>query len=96
MQGKRIARRYVTRQRRIPGDDLRRADEIKVCGHQRRHVQRLANVAGRVGPVRIRMLVEERPARREIEQRSASQHRQRAVCGRPSENGSPRVHVATP
>ena len=62
MQGKGIAWRRVLRQRRIPGDDLRRAGEIKPGGRQRRHVQRLADMAGGIRP--IRMLVEERAARR--------------------------------
>jgi hypothetical protein len=93
MQGEGIARRSVLRQRRISGDDLRRADDVKARSHQRRHVQCLADVAGRIGP--IRMLVEECAARRKIEQRSTSQHRQSAVYSRPSENRSPRMHRVT-
>jgi hypothetical protein len=96
MQGEGIAWRNVPQQRRIPGDELRCANEIKVRGHQRRHMQRLADVAGRIRPIRIPMLVEEGTARRKVEQRSTSQHRQCAVHGRSSENGSPRRHQATP
>ncbi len=49
----------------------KRADKVKPGSRQRRHVQRLADVAGGIGP--IRMFVEERAARRKIEQRGASQ-----------------------
>jgi hypothetical protein len=71
MQREGIARRYMLRQRRIPGNDLRRADKIKPRRRQRRHMQRLANMAGRIGP--ICMLVEQGAARCKIEQRSASE-----------------------
>jgi hypothetical protein len=64
MQRKGIAWRRVLWQRRIPGDDLRSPDQIKPRGRQRRHVQRLADMAGGIGP--IRMLVEEGAARRKI------------------------------
>ena len=85
MQGEGIAWRRVLRQRGIPGDDLRRAGEIKPGGCQRWHVQCLADVAGGIRP--IRMLVEERAARRKKEQSSAGKHRQRAACYASSENG---------
>ena len=93
MQRKGIAWRCVLRQRRIPGHDLRRADKVKPGGRQRRHVQRLADMAGVLRP--IRMLVEERSARGEIEQRGASHQRQRVARNRSSENGFLRMHLST-
>ena len=93
MQREGITRRYVLWQRRIPCDDLKRADKVKPRCRQRRHMQRLANMAGRIGP--IRMLVEQGAARCKIEQRSASQKRQRATRSVRSEDSSPVVHRAT-
>ena len=93
MKGEGIAWRCVLRQRRIPGDDLRRADQVKPRGRQRRHVQRLADMAGVLGS--IRMLVEQRSARRKIEQRSASQQRQRAARSHLPENRFLRMHLST-
>jgi hypothetical protein len=93
MQRKGIAWRCVLRQRTIPGYDLRLADEIQTRSRQRRHVQRLADMAGSVGP--IRMLVEERTARSEIEQRGASQQRQRAAHSHSPENSFLRIHLST-
>src|SRR5713226_2988210 len=93
MQRKGMAWRYVLRQRRIPSDHLRRADQVQPGSRQRRHVQRLANMAGVLRP--IRMLVEERTARRKIEQRGASQQRQRAARNRSPENPFLRIHLST-
>ncbi|PYM05564.1 MAG: hypothetical protein DMF15_15490 [Verrucomicrobia bacterium] len=70
MQRKGIAGRYVLGQRRIPGDDLKRAVKAYPGSRQGRHVQRLANMARRVWP--IRMLVKEAAARRKKDQSSAS------------------------
>lgn len=64
MQRKGIAWRCVLCQRRIPSDDLRSPDQIKPRGRQRGHVQRLADMAGGIGT--IRMLVEKGAARRKI------------------------------
>src|SRR6266478_2828870 len=64
MQREEIACRHVLRQRRIPGDDLRCAAEVQPCSRQRRHMQRLADMAGSIGPIRV--LVEERTARGEV------------------------------
>ena len=80
-------------ERRIPGDDLRRADEIQPRGRQQRHVQRLADMAGGIRP--IRMLVEQSAARGKKEQRGASQQRQRAAHEHSSEDGPLRLHQAT-
>jgi hypothetical protein len=88
-----IAWRCVMRQRRIPGYDLRRANKIQPGSRQRRHVQRLADMASSIGP--IRMLVEKRSARSKIEQRGASQQRQRAAHNCSPENRSLRIHLST-
>ena len=53
-------------------------------------MQRLADMAGRIEP--MRMLVEKRAARRKKEQRGASKQRQRAARNCPPENGYPPVH----
>src|SRR5260370_16667207 len=90
MQRKGIAWGCVLRQRRIPGNDLRRADKVKPGSRQRRHVQRLADVAGGIGP--ILMFVEERAPRRKIEQRGASQQRQRVAPNPSPQNGYPPFH----
>src|SRR5260370_28101664 len=50
MQREEIAWRHVLRQRRIPGDDLRCAAEVQPCSRQRRHVQRLADMARGIPP----------------------------------------------
>ena len=70
MQRKRIARRQMLRDRKRPGDNLRRADEVQWGRRQRRHVQRLANMAGGVRTLRV--FVKETAARRKIQQRGAS------------------------
>src|SRR6266849_5146230 len=93
MQREGIAWRCVLGQRRIPGDNLRRADKVKPGSRQRRHVQRLAHMAGGIGP--LRMLVEEGAAHGKIKQRGASQQRQRAARNRSAENGFLRIHRST-
>ena len=93
MQREGIAWRGVLRQRRIPGDDLRRADEVQPGSRQRRHVQRLAHVAGSIGPIRV--LVEKGAARGEKKQRGASQQRQRAAHNGSPENAFLRIHLST-
>ena len=93
MQRKGIAWRCVLRQRRIPGDDLRRADEVQPGGRQRGHVQRLADMAGVLRP--IRMLVEERTARRKEQQGSAGHQRHRAAHSGSSENRFLQMHLST-
>jgi hypothetical protein len=85
-----IAWRGVLRQRRKPGDGLRRVDEIQRGSRQRRHVQCLADMAGVLRP--ICMLVEERTACGKIEQRGASHQRQRAAHNPSPENGYPPMH----
>jgi len=70
MQREGIAWRRVLRQRCIPGDDLRRADEIEPGSRQRRHVQRLADMAGIVGALGVPM--GQRRAKREVQQSATS------------------------
>ena len=56
-------------------------------------MQRLADMAGGIGP--IRMLVEERTARRKKQQRGASQQCQPAAYKRSPENRFLRIHLST-
>jgi hypothetical protein len=93
IERKRISWRRVLWQRGVPGDDLRCADEVQPGSRQRVQVQRLANVASRIGPVG--MLVEERAARRKKEQRGACENRQRAAYSGSPENGFLRLHLST-
>jgi hypothetical protein len=93
MQREGIAWRYVLRQRRIPGDDLRPADEVQPGSRQRRHVQRLANMACRVWSIVV--LVKDRSARSKIKQRGASQQCQRAAHNRSSEFAFLKKHLST-
>ena len=90
MQTEGIAWRNVLWQRRIPGDEFRCAGKIKPRSRQRRHMQRLANMAGGIRPVR--MLVQQRSARRKKEQRGAGQQRQALPHNCSSEQDSHRVH----
>ena len=93
MQRKRITGRGVPRQRRKPCNDLWSAAEVQPGRSQRRHMQRLADMARIIGPIRV--LMEERSTRRKEEQRSAGQQRQRPARVRSSENGFPRMHLST-
>jgi hypothetical protein len=69
-------------------------NQVQTRGGQGGHVQRLANVASRLRP--IRMVVEKRAARGKVEQRHATQNRQRAPRTPVPENRSLRVHTLTP
>jgi hypothetical protein len=53
MQREGIAGRYVLRQGSIPSDDRSRAGKIQSRRRQRRHVQRLADMANRIGPTGV-------------------------------------------
>jgi len=86
MQRERIAWRNVLRKRKIAGDELRCTNKIKARRGQGRHVQRLANVASGVGTIRV--MVQERAARRKVQQRGKSQQRQCPVEARSSEDAS--------
>jgi hypothetical protein len=80
-------------QRRIPGYELRSRNRIKSRSRQRRHVQRLANMADIVRPRCV--LVEERTAAGEIQQSSASQQCQSTPRGHSARNESSQSHRAT-
>ncbi len=69
MEGKRIRWSSVFRGRSVPRDLKRLGNQVEGCGRQRRHVQRLANVASRVLPVGV--MVEGR-AGNEVQQRQAT------------------------
>ena len=71
MKRERIQRRSVLRKNRVPGDLPRFRDQIQGRSGQRRHVQRLANVAGSVWPAGV--LVNENAATGEIQKRHAAQ-----------------------
>jgi hypothetical protein len=64
MQRKGIEWRNIVRERSVPGDLPRFRDQIESRGRQRRHVQRLANVASSVRAASV--LMDERAASREI------------------------------
>jgi hypothetical protein len=87
---KRIARRSMLRHRRRSGDQLGNGDQIQSSCGQHRHVQRLTNVAS--GLRTIRMLVEQAPACREIQQNGASQHGHRPAHVSSSENSPTQRH----
>jgi hypothetical protein len=70
MQGERIERRSILRKYGMPGDLTRFRNQIQGRRRQRRHVQRLANVAGGVRPTIV--LVGESPASGEIQQSQAA------------------------
>jgi len=71
MQRERIQRRIVFRKYGVQGDLPRFRDQIQGRSRQRRHVQRLANVAGSVWPAGV--LVHEDAATGEIQKRHAAQ-----------------------
>jgi hypothetical protein len=70
MRRERIQRRNTIRQRSVPGYLPRFGDQIQRSSRQCRHVQRLANVAGRVRPAGV--LMDERSASSEIQQGQAA------------------------
>jgi hypothetical protein len=80
----------MLRERKIPGDKLRRTDEIERRSRQRWHVQRLANVASGIWAFGV--FVKETAARGKVQQRSASQQRQRAAHSRPFKQESKAIH----
>ena len=90
MQRKRIARSHMLRERKIRRNNLRCADEVERGCRKRRHVQRLANVARRVRTLGV--FVQEAAARREIQKRSASQHRQPPAHSCPSRHNFHQIH----
>jgi hypothetical protein len=81
----------MLRERRISCDQLGDSDEVEGRRGQHRRMQRLADVASVFRT--IRMLVEEAPARREIQQPGASQQGHRPAHACPSENSPTQLHV---
>jgi hypothetical protein len=78
----------------MPCDLLRLRNQVQTCSRQGGHVQRLANVASRLRPIRV--VVEKRAARGKVEQRHATQDRQRAPRTPMPEDRPLRVHTLTP
>ena len=72
MQSERILRCGAIRQRGVPRNFPRFRNKVKRSRSQRRHVQRLANMASGVRSAGV--LVYERPASREIQQGHAAQN----------------------
>jgi hypothetical protein len=70
MQGERIERRIVFRKHGVPGDLPRFWNQIQGRSRERRHMQRLANVASSVRPSGV--LVNENAATGEIQQSHAA------------------------
>jgi hypothetical protein len=83
----------MLRQRSISGNQLGSGNKVKRRSRERRHVQRLADVAGVFRSAL--MLVEEAPARRKIQQNGASQNSQRPARRGPPEYSSTQSHQAT-
>ena len=72
MQRERIQRRNIFRKHGVPGDLPRFRNQIQRRSRQRRHVQRLANVAGSLRATGV--LVNENAASREIQESNAAQY----------------------
>ncbi len=72
MQRKGIEWRDLVRQRGVPGDLPRFGDQIQGRSRQRRHVQRLAYMAGGLRPTGVR--VDVGAAGGEIQQRNTAQY----------------------
>ena len=77
MKRKGIQRCRMERQRNAPAQQARRVNQFRWGGHKRRHVDRLANVAG--GFRTPFVLVDKRGARGEVHQRQACNYNQRAL-----------------
>lgn len=76
MKSKRIGRRSPLRKRTLPGNLLRCRNDFGRRNRQRRHVQRLTNMAS--GLRTAGMMVQKRAAAGEIEQCQASKNGQEA------------------
>ncbi len=83
MQRKRSVGRGMLRNRANARDRCQRNRKRHTRGSQGRHMQRLADVAGRFRTVRV--LVEERTAAGEVQQGRAGEQRQAASQPRPFE-----------
>ena len=72
MQRERIQRRIVFRKNGVPGDLPHFRNQIQGRSRQGRHVQRLANMTGRVRPSGV--LVDKDAASREVQESNAAQY----------------------
>jgi len=88
MQRERIQRGRIFRKNGVPGHLPRFGDQIQGRGRQRRHVQRLAHMAGSVRPAGV--LVDVRAAGGEVQQGRAAKYGQRALAG----NESGEIHMS--
>jgi hypothetical protein len=91
MESKGIQWGGMLRDGSVPTNLLRLGDQAQRSSCQRRHVQRLANVTSRIRRVAVVMV--ERCARNEVQQRQAAQDRQGAAQAVVAEDGSDRVHT---
>lgn len=73
----------------MPGHVLRARNQVEWRDRQCRHMQRLANVASGIGVAGVMV---ERRTRDEVQQRQATQYRQRAPLAFMPENSPGRVH----
>jgi len=76
MEGNGIRWDCVFRERRVPRHLLDFGNQVQAGSGQGGHVQRLANVASRLRPTGV--VVEKRAAPGKVQQRHATQNRQRA------------------
>jgi hypothetical protein len=79
MEGKRIRRCNSQRVNIMPSYLLGRRNDSNLGSRQRRHVQRLANMARRPVFRAARMMVQERTASSEVQQRQATEYSQRPL-----------------
>jgi hypothetical protein len=93
MNRKRFAGSRMNRLRQMPGNRLGNRNGSRVRSDQRRHMQRLADVAGSV-PSPIFVFVEKRPDGGEVEERKAGEQRQRAPRGNFPENVFHETHAS--
>ena len=91
MQRERIERRSIFRKDGVPSHLPRFWNQIQGRSRQRRHVQRLANMAGGLRPTAV--LVDESSASSKIQERNAAQHGQRALCNSMPKNDAWRTHI---
>jgi len=86
VQSEGILWRLISRESGVPRNFPRLRDEVERSRGQRRHVQRLANVASGIRAAAV--VMQNGAASREIQQRHAAQYRQSA----PGPQFEPRMH----
>jgi len=86
VQSEGILWRRISRESGVPRNFPRLRDEVERSRGQRRHVQRLANVASGIRAAAV--VMQNGAASREIQQRHAAQYRQSA----PDPQFEPRMH----